>query len=205
MISPRGQLLLILARRELQSAAQLAAGSGLGPAETALQLRRLVDQGFIIAADSVAGVAVYHLRPKAARPDELDPSQRILLVESDADLGALVTGILEDAGYATVAAHAPADAVAILSRVMFDLVLTDSFSQASGAALVTAAELREAAGGTPVVLFTAHRLELDAVQAAGFRDLIEKPFDVGDFERAIRTLLPPVSSAAGRPACRVQA
>ena len=122
MTSPEGRLLLILAGRDLQSAAQLATSSGLGPTETARQLQRLVDQGFIIAADPVAGVAIYHLKPKAAQPDELDPSQRILLVESDVDLGKLVTGILEDEGYATIAASAPADAVALLSQVMFDLV-----------------------------------------------------------------------------------
>jgi CheY-like chemotaxis protein len=196
MISPRGQLLLILARRDLQSAAQLATSSGLSPTETALQLQRLVDQGFIIAADRQAGVAVYHLRPKAAWADEPDPSQRILLVESDVEIEALVTTILEDEGYAIIAAHAPADAVTLLSQVMFDLVLTDGFSRTAGAVLVKVAELREAAGITPVVLFTAHKLELDAVQAAGFRDLIEKPFALDGFEHTIRALLSPVSAGA---------
>ncbi len=49
----------------------------------------------------------------------------------------------------------------------FDLVITDSFSKTAGAVLVNVAELRAAAGPTPVVLFTAHKLELDAVLAAG--------------------------------------
>jgi CheY-like chemotaxis protein len=190
MTSPQGRLLLILAGRDRQSAAQLATTSGLGPTETARKLQRLVDQGFIIAADPVAGVAIYHLKPKAARPDELDPSQRILLVESDVDLEKLVTSILEDEGYATITAAAPADAVTLLSEVAFDLVMTDSFSKTAGAVLATVAEVREAAGATPVVLFTAHKLELDAVQAAGFRDLIEKPFELEAFASTIRALLP---------------
>jgi CheY-like chemotaxis protein len=194
MTSPEGRLLLILAGRDRQSAAQLATSSGLGPTETARQLQRLVDRGFIIAADPVAGVAIYHLKPRAAQPDELDPNRRILLVESDEDLGELVTGMLEDEGYATIAADAPADAVALLSEVSFDLVITDSFSKTPGAVLVTVGELREAAGRTPVVLFTAHKLEPDAVQAAGFRELIEKPFDIDVFERTIRALLPTVPS-----------
>src|SRR6478752_4637688 len=150
-----GRLLLILAGRDLQNAAQLATASGLGPTETALQLERLVDQGFIIAAHPAAGVVVYHLKPKAARLDELDPNQRILMVESDVELGELVSLILEDEGYAIIAAHAPTDAVALLSQVMFDLVLTDGFSKTAGAVLAKVADLRDAAGVTPVVLFTA--------------------------------------------------
>ena len=194
MTSPEGRLLLILAGRDLQSAAQLATSSGLDPTETARQLQRLVDQGFILAVDPVAGVALYHLKPKAAQPDELDPSQRILLVESDVDLGKLVTSILEEEGYATITAAAPADAATLLSQVRFDLVLTDGFSKAPGAVLATVAEVRDAAGVTPVVLFTAHKLELDAVQAAGFGDLIEKPFNIDVFERTIRALLLTVPS-----------
>jgi DNA-binding response OmpR family regulator len=56
--------------------------------------------------------------------------------------------------------------------------------------LVNVAELREAAGATPLVPFTAHRLKLDADLAAGFRDLIEKPFELETFESRVRTLLP---------------
>jgi CheY-like chemotaxis protein len=193
---PDGQLLLILAGRDLQSAAQLAASGGLGRAEAALRLRRLMEQGFIVVADPAADVAVYHLRPRSEQPDELDPSRRILLVESDLVLGELLTTVLEDEGYAIIAADAPVDAAALLSEVSFDLVITDGFSKTPGAVLLNLADLRSAAEQTPVVLFTAHRLELDAVRAAGFRDLIEKPFELEAFESTIRALLPPGSSRA---------
>jgi DNA-binding NtrC family response regulator len=73
--------------------------------------------------------------------------------------------------------------------VTFDLVITDGFSNTAGAVLVNLAELREAAGVTPVALFTGHRMELAGVQAAGFRDLIEKPFDIEALARQVRTLL----------------
>lgn len=196
-----GQLLSILARRDLQSAAQLTAGSGLGPTETALRLQRLVELGFIVVADPAADVVVYRLRPRSATPDELDPSQRILLIESELILGELVSTILEDEGYAVIAAHAPAEAVAILARSSFDLVITDGFSRTAGAALVRVAELRKAAGATPVVLFTAHKLDVDAVLAAGFRDLIEKPFSL-DRVRKQDASAAPAGQGRSRRACR---
>ncbi len=54
---------------------------------------------------------------------------------------------------------------------------------------VDSAGVREAAGATPVALFTAHQLDLDAALAMGFRDLIAKPFDLERFEDQIRHLL----------------
>jgi CheY-like chemotaxis protein len=189
MASNRGQLLFILASRDLQDAVQLAAAGALSPTETALQLKYLVDRGFVVASDGLDGVAVYHLRPEREWADELDRTRRLLVVESDLLLGELVTVILEDEGYAVISTRAPADAVALLSHVTFDLVITDGFSRTAGAALVNTAELRAAAGITPVALFTAHKLEPASVQAAGFRDLIEKPFDLEALERQVRTLL----------------
>ena len=197
MISPEGQL-LILASRDLQSAEQLAASGGLDPIETNLQLGRPAGQGCIIASDPAADAATHRLEPESAPTDELDPSRRILLVESDLPLGELLTMVLEDEGYATITVHTPAEAVVILSRVSFDLVVTDGFSKTVGAVVGNLAELREAARATPVVLFTAHRLDLDDVLAAGFRDLIEKPFELETLERSIRALLPLGSPQAAR-------
>jgi predicted ArsR family transcriptional regulator len=65
MASHRGQLLLILASRDLQTAAQIAAASPLSPTETALQLRHLVDQGFVVASD---GAESRRGHPPMARP-----------------------------------------------------------------------------------------------------------------------------------------
>ena len=62
--------------------------------------------------------------------------------------------------------------------------------------MLNLADLRSAAELTPVVLFTAHKLEPDAVRASGFRDLIEKPFELEAFESTIRALLPRGSSRA---------
>lgn len=81
------------------------------------------------------------------------------------------------------------DAIALLTEVAFDVVITDGFSANPAAVFTTAQALREAAGATPVALFTAHKLELDAALAAGFAGLIEKPFDLERLEQSVRALL----------------
>jgi DNA-binding MarR family transcriptional regulator len=55
-----GRVLLLLASRDPQSAEQIAATSRLSTAETVRQIRRLTDQGFIVAESSAdAEVSVY--------------------------------------------------------------------------------------------------------------------------------------------------
>jgi DNA-binding response OmpR family regulator len=97
--------------------------------------------------------------------------------------------VLEDEGYAVVVCLTPLDAMALLDQVSFDLVITDGFSREPGAVFVNTADLIRAAGVTPVVLFSAHRLDRERAQAAGFRDLISKPFDLDILERQVKALL----------------
>jgi CheY-like chemotaxis protein len=185
-----GTVLLLLASRDAQNAAQLTAASALSPAETVQQLHRLTEQGFIIASSpDAAGVSVYHLNPKGVRTDALDPHRRILVVDDADALRRLMQVILEAEGYVVIATAVQANAVALLPEVTFDLVITDSFSSAPSGVFIHSADLLAAAGATPVALFSAHRMELAAAQAAGFRDLIAKPFDIEVLERQVRALL----------------
>jgi CheY-like chemotaxis protein len=188
MSRPGGRLLLILASREPHTTQQLINASGMSLAETLTQLRQLVDQGFIVAPDE-AGVAVYRLNPKGVRTQPPPPQQRILLIEDDLAVQDLMVTVLEDDGYALVIAETTADGVSLLNEVAFDLVLTDGFAPAESAVLTTTEQVRLASRLTPVALFSAHRLELDQVRAAGFRDLIEKPFELDRLEHQIRALL----------------
>jgi CheY-like chemotaxis protein len=183
-------VLLVLASRDAKSVAQLAAASGLSPVAIVQQLQRLSRQGFIIAASpDDADVSVYRLNPKGERTEGLHPHERILLVDDADALRALMTVILEGEGYVVIATAFQADAVTLLREVAFDLVITDSFSPVPGAALMSATELLAAAGDTPVALFSAHRLPLAPVQAAGFRDLIQKPFDIDLLTLQVRALM----------------
>lgn len=184
-----GRLLLILTSREAETTTRLIRSSGLSPADTLRALHRLVDQGFIVAVADDGAVGVYRLNPKGERTDQFDPHQRILVIEDDLAIQDLTVLVLEEAGYAVIATRTPADATTLLREVAFDLVLTDGFSVRASAVLTSTADILETAGVTPVVLFTAHHVALDAVRAAGFRDLIEKPFQLETLEQTVRLLL----------------
>jgi DNA-binding response OmpR family regulator len=151
-------------------------------------LQRLVDQGFVltILADDVV---VYRLTPKQRLSDQLDPQQRVLVVEDDVVTGDLVVELLEEEGYAVIGAEALLDATQLLKQVSFDLVITDGFSRTPQLVLTTAGEVLKHAGTAPTLLFTAHQVELDEAKAAGFRDIVMKPFDLDALLEKIRLLL----------------
>jgi CheY-like chemotaxis protein len=180
MATDRGRLILILASEDVQTAKQLATASTLSLAETTRQLEALITQGFIIATDAGPEPALYRLRPKGAPAAALESHQRVLVLDDDATCLELMVEILDDEGYAVIAATTPADGVALLQHTTFDLVITDGFSSHPSAMLTTATDVLQAAAATPVALFSAHRVELDEVQAAGFRTLIQKPFDINE-------------------------
>jgi CheY-like chemotaxis protein len=189
MAVDRGRLLLILVSRDVQTAAQLAADSGRSPAETLRQLEHLTEQGFIVVGHPDAGPAVYRLARKDARAEETDAARHLLLVEDDLALRDIVVTVLEDEGYAVIGAEIPIDAITLLEHATFDLVLTDGFSKTAAAVFASTADVLRAAGATPVALFSAHTVELEAARAAGFRDLITKPFRIETLERQVRVLL----------------
>ena len=111
------------------------------------------------------------------------------MIEDDAMISEVVVTVLEDEGYAVVVCLTPVDAVALLKQVNFDLVITDGFSREPGAVFVNMADLIRSAGVTPVALFSAHRLDRERAKAAGFRDLITKPFDLDTLIHQVKVLL----------------
>ena len=189
MAIDRGRLLLILVSRDVQTAAQLTADSGQSPAETVRQLRQLTDQGFVVVGHPDAGPAVYRLAPQGASVEETDAPRRVLFVEDDLALRNLVVFVLEDEGYAVVAVEVPVDAVTLLEHVRFDLVITDGFGRTASAVLANTADVLREAQATPVMLFSAHTVDVEEARAGGFRDLITKPFGIEALERQVRALL----------------
>jgi CheY-like chemotaxis protein len=186
MATAGGRLILLLASRDVQTAKQLADASTLSLAETTRQLERLTTQGFIIASRASGDPVVYRLSPKEHSIASLEPHQRVLALDDDADLLELIMAVLEDEGYVVVAAATPSDGVALLEHTTFDVVITDGFSRVSSAVLTNAGEVLQAGGTTPVALFSAHPVELAAAQAAGFRAVIQKPCDLDELLAVIK-------------------
>ena len=126
------------------------------------------------------------------QPSPTTPSRsrgRVLLVEDEPDIAEVVVQLLSESGLTVRVANTLDQAIAALRESTFDLVLADGLSRDPEQAFATALTVLRAAGDTPVVLFTAHRREPDEVRAAGFAELISKPFNIDDFTQRVRALV----------------
>ena len=113
----------------------------------------------------------------------------ILLVEDDASIRALVVEVLEQEGYTVTASVTPMEATRLLDQGGFDLVITDGFSTLPESTFANTADVVRSAGPIPVALFSAHTHDLDVAKAAGFRDLITKPFGLDTLVHQVKVLL----------------
>src|SRR5262249_55490509 len=127
---------------------------------------------------------------------------RILVVEDDADIGAMIGEVLRDEGYLIAAVTSAEQAQATLANARYDLVLTDALADLAlpEGHWATIERIRDPAGGVPVVICTAHHPSRFADFAArGFGGLIVKPFDLDDLLELIARLLvgPPDDAQCG--------
>ena len=100
-----------------------------------------------------------------------------------------MAGPARSGGYTVAARGTLAEAARLLDQETFDLVVTDGLSMRPRAAFITTGDLVRSAGSTPVTLFSAHTHDPGVARAAGFRDLITKPFDVDTLVRQVKMLL----------------
>ena len=108
-------------------------------------------------------------------PESPAATRRILLADDDEILRDLVLEVLMEAGFWVHPAASHEIAIKLLGTTWFDLVLADSFGSTAKTAAKNVEALRLAAGGTPVVLFTAHALDVESARVAGFRGVITNP------------------------------
>jgi DNA-binding response OmpR family regulator len=101
----------------------------------------------------------------------------------------LVVEVLEDEGYTVTAVVTPMEATRLLDQVGLDLVITDGFSTLPESTFANTADVLRSAGPTPVALFSAHTHDLDVAKAAGFSDLIAKPFNLDMLVHQVKVLL----------------
>jgi CheY-like chemotaxis protein len=105
---------------------------------------------------------------------------RLLLVEDDEEIRAVVSVILADEGYTSEACSGPATAQQRVEEYAFNLIIADLFPSGSGDLLQSVTELRVSAYPTPVMVMTAHRIDLSMVQQRGFCAVLAKPFDLDE-------------------------
>ncbi|MFH1687902.1 MAG: sigma-54 dependent transcriptional regulator [bacterium] len=113
---------------------------------------------------------------------------RVLIVDDEPKMTALVCGQLEDAGHQVETTTDPKQALKLIEKHSFDIVITDlSMPEVSGMQILAAALEKE---GTEVIMMTAYGTAETAVEAMkkGAADYLLKPFGLDELELTVNKL-----------------
>jgi DNA-binding NtrC family response regulator len=119
----------------------------------------------------------------------------VLVVDDDDATRQAMRELLHEDGYRVVVVPSVDTALTALAAFRFALILTDTLDAPFDDLERHAARLRERAGGTPVVLFSAHPERAFAgYERRGFAAVIAKPFDLDTLSATVRRVLAPGSA-----------
>jgi CheY-like chemotaxis protein/HPt (histidine-containing phosphotransfer) domain-containing protein len=147
--------------------------------------------------DTIVGVLASRLEKQRSQPRKEPPRLppggrrlRVLVAEDNAVNQQVAAGMLERAGHEAVVAANGREALALLEREAFDLVLMDvQMPELDGLETTAAIRERERAtsGHLPIVAVTAHAMKGDAERclAAGMDAYVAKPLQPAELEAAI--------------------
>jgi two-component system OmpR family response regulator len=115
---------------------------------------------------------------------------RILLVEDDLPLAEALTTLLLGAGYALDVTHDGLSAETLIGAERFDLVILDlNLPEKDGLSVLRS--LRAKKNPVPILILTARGEPSERIMGLdlGADDYMVKPFDVGEFEARVRSIL----------------
>lgn len=110
----------------------------------------------------------------------------LLVVEDDPAILTLVQDTLEAEGCRIASALSLPESLALLSKQVFHLVLTDLFEPSGHHPLQSIHPLLAQAPPIPVGIMTAWEVPAEAALQAGASFLVRKPFDLDDLVRAVQ-------------------
>ena len=115
---------------------------------------------------------------------------RVLVVEDEPELAAMVAAALRDAGFTVDGCGRADEALAALAGDGFDAVLLD-LGLPDGDGLVVLRQLRRSGSGVPVLVLTARDGVLDRIAGldGGADDYVLKPFHLSEVVARVRALL----------------
>ena len=203
---PEASQARLFQRFEQEDGPQRRAGSGLGLAIC----RELVDMmgGSIELESRLGHGSAFHVRlPLAEPPSSTSPagpetaagrSHRLLLVEDDAIVAAVICGLLEQEGHAVVHVVNGLAAMAELAQADFDAVLLDlDLPGVDGFQIARLIRQREHAGNhVPIVAVTARSGSEDEAQAraAGMDGFLRKPLSGEQLAGMLAQVVPAASA-----------
>ena len=117
-------------------------------------------------------------------------SARVLVVEDEAHLAEGLAFNLENAGYETRVARSAPEALDLVARERWDLVILDRMLGAADGVDVARA-VRRAKNYTPIIMLTALHAASDRIDGlnAGADDYVTKPFDLDELLARVRGVL----------------
>jgi DNA-binding response OmpR family regulator len=115
---------------------------------------------------------------------------RILLAEDERTISRLIRQVLVNNGHEVTWCSAASEAVELLERERFDLVLLDlNLADGDGMRVVASIE-QSAEPGPPVVLMTGEGvLDADDPRSRRVATILPKPFDLAELERAVNAFV----------------
>src|SRR4051812_2967051 len=123
----------------------------------------------------------------------------ILVVEDEPDICQVTAEVLRDAGYRVVVVARHEEALAHLRTSRFGLILADPAGILADPWAGLEA-LREAAGTSPVIIYSAHAPATFAgCCERGFAGFLAKPFDLDELLAIVQLHLPTPSTGATMP------
>lgn len=129
-----------------------------------------------IPAAQPAGVGAPNVRPF-----DLSSSKRVLIVEDDGHVAAVLKDMVEDAGYEAEIAMDGLSALQLALRDRPDLITLDyTLPRLHGDTVLRALKNEPATAHIPVVMISARANELDADDCRGAVAVLEKPFDIDE-------------------------
>jgi len=128
---------------------------------------------------------------------------RILVVDDEPSVGEVVRMLLRFDGHDVSATHSGKDALAMLERNRYDLVITD-FAMPGMNGDQLASTIKAARPAQPVIMITGHAGMLPPRPSVDY--IVGKPFQLEDLRDAIASVLPkpevPVELKEKTPAAR---
>lgn len=119
-------------------------------------------------------------------------AKRVLIVDDSSAIRKSVSFILDQAGYAVVAAEDGLDALSKLDGASFDLIVTDvNMPNLDGIGLVKKVREQPAYKYTPIVVLTTESQgsKMEEGKAAGATGWIVKPFDADKLLAVVKRLV----------------